>query len=256
MPALHLTVHEDRQALGQTAAKQAADALAKACRDKGGATLVVATGTSQFEVLSELVGAESIPWHWVTIFHLDEYVGLGPEHPASFRRFLIDRFISQLPQQPAAFHQIDGLTADPLAECQRLEALMPATDFDVALIGIGENGHLAFNDPPADFVTTAAYLVVSLDERCRRQQVGEGWFPSFNEVPMQAISMSVRRILASRLLICSVPDLRKAEAVKATVEGPITTAVPASILQEHHNCRLHIDRAAASFLRQCDTLSK
>jgi len=256
VPALQLTIHKDRTDLGEAAARQAVDALIGTCREAGSATLVVATGTSQFEVLTSLSQASAVPWGSVTIFHLDEYVGLGPEHPASFRRFLLDRFINRLPQPPAAFHQIDGLAADPAAECRRLAGLVPATSFDVALIGIGENAHLAFNDPPADFATPHPYLVVQLDERCRQQQVGEGWFPNLDAVPTEAISMSVRRILASQLLICSVPDQRKADAVKATVEGVVTPDVPASILQEHHNCWLHVDRAAATTLRQCDTMSK
>jgi glucosamine-6-phosphate deaminase len=256
LSALQLAVHEDRLHLGRVAARQAADALVKACHDNGSATLVVATGTSQFEVLAELALAEDVPWDAVRIFHLDEYVGLSADHPASFRRFLWDRFIDKLPRAPNAFHEIDGQATDPASECRRLAMLVPATPFDVALIGIGENGHLAFNDPPADFTTVDPYIVVQLDERCRRQQVGEGWFRDLSSVPKEAISMSVNRIMASRLLICSVPDRRKADALKATVEGPVTPDVPASILQEHYNCRLHVDRAATALLRQCDTLSK
>jgi glucosamine-6-phosphate deaminase len=212
------------------------------------ATLVVATGSSQFEVLAGLTAGAMIPWGRVTVFHLDEYVGLDPTHPASFRRFLRERFIEQLPTPPAAFHELDGMAPHPQAECDRLAALVPDGAFDVGLIGIGENGHLAFNDPPADFGTEEAYCVVSLDERCRQQQVGEGWFPSFDAVPTQAISMSVRRILATKTLVCSVPDRRKAEAVQAVVRGPITPAVPASILQQHPRCFLHLDRQSASLL--------
>jgi glucosamine-6-phosphate deaminase len=183
----------------------------------------------------------------VTLFHLDEYVGLPPEHPASFRRYLRERFVARLPTPPAAFHELDG-EAEPHAECRRLAALVPAGPFDIALVGIGENGHLAFNDPPADFDATAPYLVVTLDEPCRRQQVGEGWFATLADVPTRAISMSVRRILASRTIFCSVPDRRKAEAVRAAAEGPVTPDVPASILQRHPDCRLHVDREAASLL--------
>jgi glucosamine-6-phosphate deaminase len=241
-------VHDDRPALGRAAAEHAAAALREACDRQGTATLVIATGSSQFEVLAELRAAAGIPWDAVTIFHLDEYVGLGPDHPASFRRFLHERFIDILPCPPAAFHELDG-RAEPAAECRRLAALVPQGDFDVALIGIGENGHLAFNDPPADFDTTAPYLVVALDERCRQQQVGEGWFPTLADVPTRAISMSVQRILATRTIVCSVPDRRKAEAVQAAVEGPVTPEAPASILQRHPRCLLHLDREAASLLR-------
>lgn len=244
---MHVVIHHDRPAMGQAAGSQAAAALAAACTAGGTATLVVATGSSQFEVLATLAAAPGIPWERITIFHLDEYCGLSAEHPASFRRYLRERFVDRLPVRPAAFHELDGL-ADPAAECRRLAGLVPAGSFDVALIGIGENGHLAFNDPPADFTTTAAYIVVALDEACRRQQVGEGWFPDLAAVPTRAISMSVRRILAARLLICSVPDRRKAEAVRAAVEGPLSPDLPASILREHPACTLHLDREAASLL--------
>jgi glucosamine-6-phosphate deaminase len=228
-------------------AADAAEVIRRAIHDRGQITLVVATGSSQFEVLAELTAQPSISWERVTVFHLDEYVGLSPEHPASFRRYLRERFVARLPTPPAAFHELDG-EAEPHAECRRLAALVPAGPFDIALVGIGENGPLAFNDPPADFDATAPYLVVTLDEPCRRQQVGEGWFATLADVPTRAISMSVRRILASRTIFCSVPDRRKAEAVRAAAEGPVTPDVPASILQRHPDCRLHVDREAASLL--------
>jgi len=245
---MKITVHAGRPELGRAAASEAADLLRSACRDRGAANLVIATGASQFEVLGTLAAESGIPWPSVTIFHLDEYVGVSADHPASFRRYLRERFIQRLPSRPAAFHEIDG-QADPRAECRRLAGLMPAGDFDLAMIGIGENAHLAFNDPPADFETTEPYLVVALDEACRRQQVGEGWFPDMAAVPTQAISMSVRRILAARTLICSVPDRVKAEAVRASVEGPLTPDVPASILRRHADCRLHLDVQSATLLR-------
>ena len=245
---MNIVIHEDRAAMGVAAAAEAAMALKAACDRKGSATLVVATGSSQFEVLAALGTTAGIPWDVVTIYHLDEYVGLDAGHPASFRRFLHDRFIDLLPTAPAAFHELQGTAVDPLAECARLAALVPAAAFDVSLIGIGENAHLAFNDPPADFETMAPYLVVTLDEPCRRQQVGEGWFPSLESVPTQALSMSIRRILSSRTIVCSVPDRRKAEAVRAAVEGPLTPTVPASILRTHPHCSLHLDREAASLL--------
>ncbi len=250
---MHTVIHPDRPRMGKAAATEAAEALVSACTRTGAATLVVATGASQFEVLQELGGRRDVPWGAITIFHLDEYVGLSPDHPASFRRYLRDRFVDRLPASPAAFHELDGM-ADPRAECRRLAGLVPAGDFDVMLCGIGENAHLAFNDPPADFETTDPYLVVALDEPCRRQQVGEGWFSSLESVPTQAISMSVRRILASRTIICSVPDRRKAEAVRASIEGPLTPAVPASILREHADCRLHLDAQSACLLRR-DTVA-
>ena len=244
---MKLSIHADRAVLGRKVAANAAEAIRHAVRDRGQITLVVATGSSQFEVLAELVAQPSIPWERVTVFHLDEYVGLPPEHPASFRRYLRERFVARLPTPPAAFHELDG-EAEPHAECRRLAALVPAGPFDIALVGIGENGHLAFNDPPADFTTTQPYIVVPLDDACRRQQVGEGWFATLADVPTRAISMSVQRILASRTIFCSVPDRRKAEAVRDAVEGPVTPDVPASILQRHPDCRLHVDREAASLL--------
>jgi glucosamine-6-phosphate deaminase len=245
---MRVTVRESRAALGQAAAGQAVTALENALRQRGEATLVVATGTSQFDVLETLSAAPGVRWERITVFHLDEYVGIGPDHPASFRRFLRERFIDRLPAAPAAFHQIDGQATDPAAECRRLGLLVPDGPFDVALIGIGENGHLAFNDPPADFATPEPYLLVTLDERCRQQQVGEGWFPSLADVPTTAISMSVRRILNAECLVCSVPDERKAIAVQATVEGPVSPDMPASILKEHGRCELHLDRGSASLL--------
>lgn len=250
MSDLHISILADRPALGRAAAEVATRSLVDACRRQGSATLVIATGSSQFEVLAALGSAAGIPWERITIYHLDEYVGLAPTHPASFRRFLHERFIDRLPVKPTAFHELDGLAADPQAECDRLATLVPTGPFDVAMIGIGENAHLAFNDPPADFDTTRPYLVVTLDERCRQQQVGEGWFPSLAAVPTHAISMSVRRIVDTRTIVCSVPDRRKAEAVRAAVEGPVTPDVPASILQRHANCHLLADREAAALLRQ------
>lgn len=244
---MKIVIHQDRAAMGEAAAAKAATALEAACDRKGSATLVVATGSSQFEVLAALGSTAGIPWDVVTIYHLDEYVGLAPDHPASFRRYLRERFVDRLPIRPKAFHEV-GVEPDPVAECRRLAALVPSDDFDVSMIGIGENAHVAFNDPPADFETTAPYLVVTLDEPCRRQQVGEGWFPSLESVPTQALSMSIRRILASRTIVCSVPDRRKAEAVRASVEGPLTPTVPASILRTHPDCSLHLDREAALLL--------
>jgi len=245
---MKVSVHPGRPELGRAAAAEAAERLRTACADRGHVTLVIATGASQFEVLGGLAAEPGIPWERIEIFHLDEYVGLSADHPASFRRYLRERFIDRLPLRPAAFHEI-AAAAEPRAECRRLAALVPAGSFDLALIGIGENAHLAFNDPPADFDTTDPYLVVALDEACRRQQVGEGWFPDLAAVPTRAISMSVRRLLAAETLICSVPDRRKAEAVRASLEGPLTPDVPASILRRHPDCRLHLDRQSAALLR-------
>lgn len=244
---MKISVHTDPAAMGRAAAADAAEAIRETLTNRERATVVVATGTSQLEVLGALAATPGIEWERVNFFHLDEYVGLSDRHPASFRRYLRERFVEKLPRRPGSFVWIDAQNT-PELECDRLAGVVPDGSFDVSLIGIGENGHVAFNDPPADFEAKAPYIVVKLDEACRRQQVGEGWFSSLADVPSIAISMSVPRILASRTIICSVPDERKAEAVRRSVSGPITPAVPASILQTHGDCRMHLDRAAASLL--------
>lgn len=238
----------DAKDLGAQAGAAGAAAIRQALAEKPEVTILVATGASQFETLKTLVSAPDIDWSRVTAFHLDEYLGLSEEHPASFRRYLKERFVSQVPLKE--FHYVNGEAADPAAECRRLQDLIQSRTIDVAFIGIGENAHLAFNDPPADFNTTNSYLVVTLDKACREQQYGEGWFPSFDAVPTQAISMSVSQILKARRIICSVPDERKAVAVQGCVEGPITPDVPASILQQHSGCTLFIDTPAASRLKK------
>lgn len=236
-----------KQELGKRAADDGAALIRKALGTKGEAVIILATGASQFEMLSVLTAAPDIDWSKVTVFHLDEYVGLPESHPASFRRYLRERFVERLPIPIRAFHYIDAET-DCKGECVRLNGLIAGQTVDVAFIGIGENGHLAFNDPPADFDTEAAYIVVDLDEACRRQQLGEGWFPTFDDVPKQAISMSIRQIMKSKAIVCSVPDARKAEAAKGAVEGEVTPVVPASILQQHPAATLYLDPDSASLL--------
>ena len=232
---------------GRAAAEQGAELIRRALKKKGSANIIVATGASQFDVLANLIKQPNIAWNSVTAFHLDEYVGMPITHGASFRKYLWERFVSQLPMPLAAFHYVNA-EKNPQAECDRLGKLIAKHPIDVAFIGIGENGHVAFNDPPADFRTSKAYLVVDLDDACRKQQFGEGWFPTLNDVPTRAISMSPRQIMKSRAIVCTVPDRRKAEAVKNSVEGPVTPNVPASILQQHDNCTLFLDRQSASLL--------
>ncbi|CAN5316595.1 glucosamine-6-phosphate deaminase [soil metagenome] len=241
------TVCESKVELGERAAADGAGLVRRALAERGEATIIVATGASQFEMLEALTREEGIDWSRVTGFHLDEYVGLPIAHGASFRAYLWQRFVSELPLPMRAFHFLNAET-DPEAECARVGALLREHPVDVAFIGIGENGHIAFNDPPADFETEEPYIVVGLDEACRRQQLGEGWFPTFEDVPERAVSMSVRQILKSAAIICTVPDERKAEAVKGAVEGAVTPDVPASILQTHDNCGLYLDQPAASLL--------
>ena len=232
--------------MGAAAAEAGSEILREVMGSSGEASIIVATGASQFEVLASLVEKE-LRWPSITGFHLDEYIGLPIQHDASFRRYLWERFVSALPLPLKAFHFLSG-EIDAHAECDRVGALIAEVNVDVAFVGIGENGHLAFNDPPADFETKRPYLVVDLDADCRRQQLGEGWFPDLESVPKQAISMSIQQIMKSRTIICTVPDVRKAEAVKAALLGPVTPEVPASILQTHPDCHLFLDQGAASLL--------
>jgi glucosamine-6-phosphate deaminase len=239
----------DKAHMGKAAAAAGAEHIRRAIAERGSANIIVATGASQFEMLAALVAEPNINWNRVSGFHLDEYVGLPITHPASFRGYLWQRFVSKLLLPLRAFHFLDG-EGDPHAECRRVSEIIKKHPIDVAFVGIGENGHLAFNDPPADFDIEEPYLVVQLDDACRRQQLGEGWFPTFDDVPKQAISMSVRQIMKSAAIICTVPDDRKAEAVGNAAEGPVTPQVPASILQQHKQCTLFLDKSAASRLRK------
>jgi glucosamine-6-phosphate deaminase len=242
---MQIKTYADRSTMSRAAARHAGRALGDAIARRGRVRIVAATGASQFEFLAALTDAPGIDWSRVEMFHLDEYVGLSIDHPASFRRYLLDRLI--LPTGIHNYHLLDGEhhaahTAD------RVGRQLAAAPVDVALVGIGENGHLAFNDPPADFVDERPYIIVTLDEACRRQQVGEGWFASIDEVPTQAISMSIRQILKSTEILCIVPDARKAAAVKACVEGDVSPMAPASVLQTHANTTVYLDRESAALL--------
>jgi glucosamine-6-phosphate deaminase len=243
---MKIEVFDTKLALGQAAANDAAKIIQQAIADGGVAHVIAETGASQFEFLDALV-VHDIDWSKVVFFHLDEYVGLPETHPASFRRYLKERIIDRV--HPRAFHLINGEAGDIVMECKRVGELISRQQIDVAFVGIGENGHLAFNDPPADFETEEPYLIVDLDEDCRQQQVGEGWFGSLEEVPRRAISMSIRQILKARHILCIVPDQRKAEAVRNCVELEVTPMRPASILQRHRNTTLYLDERSSSLLR-------
>lgn len=245
---MDIKVNNNPRELGQLAGKAGAELIRKAIAQKGSANIILATGTSQFETLNQLLSEPGIDWNKVTLFHLDEYIGLSITHPASFRKYLKERFISKVPNLKKV-HLIDG-EVNPSSECERLSALILAHPIDVAFVGIGENGHLAFNDPPADFETEKPYIVVELDEACRKQQLGEGWFPSLDAVPKKAISMSIKQILKSKAIICSVPDLRKAQAVKDTIENPVSNLFPATALQLHSDCTCFLDTDSASLLSE------
>lgn len=241
---MEVKIFNTKAALGAEAARKGASLISGALEKKGSATIILATGASQFEMLGELVKT-GVDWSKVSVFHLDEYIGIPETHPASFRKYLKERFVELV--RPADFHAISG-ESDPEAECQRLGTLLSEQEVDVAFVGIGENAHLAFNDPPADFQTQEPYIVVNLDLACRRQQLGEGWFPSLEAVPERAISMSVKQIMKSKAIICTVPDARKAEAVQKAMEGEVVPEVPASILQKHPQAWLYLDQGSASLL--------
>ncbi len=246
---MNVVIESDAESMGRRAACDGAELIRAAIAARGEAGIIVATGASQFTMLAALVAADDIDWGKVTGFHLDEYIGLSMSHPASFRGYLKQRFVDLVPIR--TFHYIDG-EADPAAECRRVGDILSRHPVDVAFVGIGENGHLAFNDPPADFETDEPYLVVDLDDACRRQQLGEGWFPTLDDVPARAISMSIRQIMTAAAIVCTVPDRRKASAVRAAVEGPVTPDVPSSILQQHPQATLYLDAEAASLLSEPD----
>ncbi|MBW2207467.1 MAG: glucosamine-6-phosphate deaminase [Deltaproteobacteria bacterium] len=243
---MEIQILETKKGCGVAAADKAAEVLKEAIAARGRACFVSATGESQFEFLRVLTGKRSIDWGRTTMFHLDEYIGLPEDHPAGFRFYLRERLID--PVKPGEVHLIRGDADDPYAECRRLSGFFSGKSIDVSFVGIGENGHLAFNDPPADFETEEPYIVVELDEACRRQQLGEGWFASLEEVPGRAISMSIRQIMKSRTIICTVPDKRKAEAMKHCLEGEISAYHPASILRRHSSVFMYLDRDSASLL--------
>ncbi len=242
---MQIKTFEDKSTLSRTAAAHAAESLRSCIREKGSVRLVAATGAAQLEFLEVLTNTPGIDWSRVEVFHLDEYVGLPITHPASFRRFILERLIQKT--GITRYHLLDG-ERDPHVVAKEVGDALAAKPVDLLFAGIGENAHLAFNDPPADFETEEPYLVVALDQACRQQQVGEGWFATLPDVPTKALSMSVRQVLRAKEIIVIVPDTRKAPAVKATLEGEITPTVPASILRRHSNATLYLDTNSASLL--------
>jgi len=237
---------KDKNDLAKAAAEEAASILRHAIRDKGRARLIAATGAAQFEFLEILTSLPGVDWSKVEMFHLDEYIGLPASHPASFCRFLQERLIQKTGIQH--YFLLHG-EKDPADVIRRAGDALKSAPIDVAFVGIGENGHLAFNDPPADFDTEAPYIIVTLDDACRRQQLGEGWFPSIDDVPESAISMSIQQILKARKIICIVPDARKASAVKACIEGDISPLAPASMLRTHPDTTIYLDSNSAALLQ-------
>jgi glucosamine-6-phosphate deaminase len=241
---MEIIISKSPEELGRRAAEKGSRLIREAIKLRGEANIILATGASQFQMLSVLI-KEKIDWSVVTAFHLDEYIGLPESHPASFRKYLKERFADQVSLRK--FNYVNG-EADPNQECNRLGNLIRKHPIDVAFIGVGENSHLAFNDPPADFETEEPYIIVKLDDNCKRQQMGEGWFPTLESVPEKAISMSIKQIMKSKAIICSVPDLRKADAIRKAVKGSVTPEVPASVLHNHKAAWLYLDKDSASLL--------
>jgi glucosamine-6-phosphate deaminase len=242
---MRVSTYATRAGMSRAASRAAAAAIRAAIGASGNARIVAATGASQFEFLAALVTEPGVEWTRVEMFHLDEYVGLPVDHPASFRRYLLERLIR--PAGLTRYHLLDA-EDDAATVAHRVGMLLAESPVDVAFVGIGENGHLAFNDPPADFETDQPYVIVTLDDACRRQQVGEGWFASIDAVPSRAISMSIRQILKARQIVAVVPEARKAEAVRACLEGEVTPMAPASALRGHANTTIYLDRDSASLL--------
>jgi len=238
-------IFDERNALGKAAADQAAAAIRRAILDQGNARIVAATAASQKEFLEALTSAAGIDWNKVEAFHLDEYIGLPISHPGSFRKMLLEQLISKT--GIVKYHLLDG-DADADAVVTRESAALASAPIDIAFLGIGENGHLAFNDPPADFETEQPYLIVNLDEACRRQQVGEAWFADISQVPQRAISMSVRQILKAKEILAVVPGSQKAQAIGACFNGEISPMAPASILRNHPNATVYLDTNSAALL--------
>jgi len=243
---MKLRVFPDKSRLAAAAADRAAEAIRNAIRERDTARIIAATGASQFEFLENLTKKKDVEWSKVEMFHLDEYIGLPASHPASFRKYLKERLINKTGIK--RYHLLDG-EGDPRKTIAEVSAEIRRAPIDVEFAGIGENGHLAFNDPPADFDTDESYIVVDLDEACRRQQLGEGWFKSLEEVPRRALSMSIKQVLKAREIICVVPDARKANAVAKCFEGEISPLAPASILRTHENTTVYLDKDSAALLK-------
>lgn len=248
---MEVIAKESKYEIAKIAGKKAIDIINKSIKEKGNSSIIVATGASQEQLLDYLTGEgkDSIDWTKVSIFHLDEYVNISENHPASFRKYLQERLLDKVGEVKEA-HFVLGDARDPEQECERIGSIIAKHEIDIAFVGIGENGHLAFNDPPADFDTTEPFIVVDLDRKCRMQQVNEGCFPTFEDVPEKAISMSVQQIMKSNHIICIAPDQRKAEAVKNCLENEISNQYPASILREHGSCTVYLDKFSSSLLKQ------
>jgi glucosamine-6-phosphate deaminase len=249
---MRIVITNDAVELGKLAGKAAANKIRETITSRDQANILLATGASQFEVLDQLTREKDIDWSKVVMFHMDEYIGIDASSPVSFRKYLKERFLEKVSPLKASY-LIQG-DSEPQKECERIGSIIEKDPIDVALVGIGENGHLAFNDPPADFETEKPYIIVELDDQCRKQQYGEGWFKSVSDVPKFAISISIKQILKAKHIICSVPDSRKAKAVKDCLEQPVSNLFPASILQLHENCVCFLDKSSSTLLSSAITV--
>ena len=247
---MKVDIASDKYEMAKRAADFAAARIKAAIAERGEARVIFASAASQLEFVDEMLKRSDIDWSKVCGFHLDEYVGLPETHGASFRKFLKERLLAKLPCPVKSFTFVGGDAPDTDAELVRLEAAVREKPIDLACIGIGENGHIAFNDPPADFAAKTAYSIVKLDHVCRMQQVGEGWYPNLDAVPTHAFSMTVPEIMAAKSIAVIVPDARKAKAVAGAVEGPLTNMCPSSILRNHADCTLFLDPPAAADLKR------
>ncbi len=243
---MRVTICEDKHDMGFQAASLGISLIKKAIEEKGSAVIAIATGMSQFS-LYEHLGEAEIDWSKVEAFGLAEYVDLPDTHPSSFRNYLNTRFVNKV-SNLGAFYQVNGDAKNLQTEIARLNALIEKKTVDVTFLGIGENGHIGFNDPPANFETTDPYIVVDLEDRCRRQQYSEGWFPTLDEVPMKAVTMSVRQILKSKYIVCSVPDQRKAKAIAMCVYDQINVYSPCAALRTKKDCSLFLDRTSSMLI--------
>ena len=243
---MRFKVFNDKITLGRAAAEQAATAIRRAISERGEARIIAATAASQLEFLDALTKASGIDWTKVEAFHLDEYIGIPITHPGSFRKMLMEQLVVKTGIRQ--YHLLAGDAAEPATVVREIGTQLASAPIDIAFLGIGENGHIAFNDPPADFNTEEPYIIVNLDEACRQQQVGEAWFADLSQVPKQALSMSAKQILKAKEILAVVPDKRKARAVKACFEGEISPMAPASILRRHPNATVYLDTNSASML--------
>lgn len=242
---MHIKIFPSKDALAEQASHQAASTLRAAIAQRGTARIIAATGASQFEFLDALTKVPGIDWKHVEMFHLDEYVGVSEENPASFCKYLRERLIDKVGIEK--YHLLDG-TRSPAEVIAQVSAAIRKAPIDIAFAGVGENGHLAFNDPPADFDTEEAYIVADLDEDCRKQQLGEGWFPTLEDVPRQALSMSVKQLMKAKQIIVIAPDARKAKAIQACFNGGVSPLAPSSILQRHADTTIYLDKESAALL--------